>query len=41
MVERALRKGNPFTVMVGCKCGTATIENIMEVPLKGKKRPNI
>ena len=38
MLERVWRKGNPPTLSVGMKIGTATMENSMEVPQKTKNR---
>ena len=37
-VARMWSKGNPLTLLVGMWTGTATLENSMEVPQKGKKQ---
>ena len=34
MLERAWRKGNPLTLLVGMQTSTATMENSVEIPLK-------
>ena len=34
MLERVLRKGNPLTLLMGMQTSTATMENIVEIPLK-------
>ena len=36
-----VRKGNPWTLLVGMKIGAATMENSMEVPQKTKNRTAI
>ena len=32
MLERAWRKGNPLTLLVGMQTSTATMENSVEIP---------
>ena len=41
MLERVWRKGNPLTLLVGMQTGTATMENIVEIPLKTGNRTAI
>ena len=36
VLERMLRKRNPRALLVGMQTGAATVENIMELPLKTK-----
>ena len=36
MLERAWRKGNPPTLLVGIYVGATTMENSMEIPQKTK-----
>ena len=38
MLERAWRKGNPLTLLVGMQTSTATMENSVEIPLKTGNR---
>ena len=38
MLDRMWRKGNPLTLLAGMQVGTATLESIVEVPLKVKKK---
>ena len=40
MLERARRKGNPPTLLVGIQTSTATMENSVEISLKiANKKP--
>ena len=41
MLERALRKGNPLTLLIGMQTGTASMENSVEIPLKTGNRAAI
>ena len=41
MMERAWRKGNSSTMLVGMLIGAATTENIIELPQKTKNRNTV
>jgi len=41
MLERAWRKENPLTLLVGMYIGATTMENNIEVPQKTKNRTTI
>ena len=38
MLERAWRKGNPLTLLVGMQTSAATVENSVEIPLKNRMK---
>ena len=40
-MERAWRKGNPLTLLVGMQTGIVTMENSVEIPLKTRNRTAI
>ena len=41
MLAKMRRKGHPLTLLVGMQAGTATLENIMEVPQVIENRPTL